>query len=400
MTDPVHWMTCAPRDYPGDELFFSRDTGLLCHGLRDAGVECGTILCGRPRADDHPDLIRGSLGELENPAWWTSRKVGAVVVHTWSRKEYTGILRAIRAAGCKMVLLQDGTGISGPLGPWRAWVRESWYMRRRRGLAGMAWFVARMLHGHTARLLHFERERAVQFALADFVVAPSPEAVEAYRALFTRYGLGEGGSKVRLLPHPAAPWFSWNGSLPKENRIVAVGRWGDFWQKRPDLLGSALEECLGRHPDWSAEVFGAPASLEDWHRRIPAALRSRVHLTGRVPNPRLAESMARAKILLCSSAYESFHIAAAEALCSGASVVGFDSPMVPSLRWFVSEKSGTLSSRFDAASLAGACDREISEWNVGNRDPADISRIWRSRLHAAEVARTLLAITGGREHDP
>jgi hypothetical protein len=396
MSETVQWMTCAPRDYNGDERFFSRDTGLLCRGLKEAGVECRTILCGASRPDDEPDLIRATLSELEDPSWWIRQGTGAVVIHTWSRKEFTGVLRAIREARCLLVLLQDGTGISGPLGPWGDWVRESWYMRGRRGgwLTGLAWFVARMLHGHTLRLASFERERAGQFALADFVLAPSPAAVKAYRKLFMRYRLPEPESKVRLLPHPVAPWFRWDEGPPKENLIVAVGRWDDYWQKRPDLLGAALVKCLTEHSAWSAEIFGDSSALDDWHREIPFTLRSRVHLVGQVSNRRLAKAMARARILLCSSAYESFHIASAEALCSGCSVVGFESPMTPALRWFVSEQSGTLSARFDGAALADACAREISEWEAGSRDPAKISRRWRSRLHSVEVARTLLAMSG------
>ena len=64
MSEPLRWMTCAPRDYPGDERFFSRDTGLLCLGLREAGVECQAVLCGDPRPGDHPALIRASHAEL------------------------------------------------------------------------------------------------------------------------------------------------------------------------------------------------------------------------------------------------------------------------------------------------------------------------------------------------
>lgn len=393
MSEALRWITCAPRDYPGDEQFFSRDTGLLCRGLRELGLECQAVLCGQARADDHPDLIRASFAELESPAWWSARKVDAVVLHTWSRKEYTGILKAIRAAGARIVLLQDGSGICGPLGPWWAWVRETWYLRRRHGWAGLAWFTALMLYGHTLRFFRFERDRAEQFALADFVVAPSPGATAGYRMLFSRYGLADAESKVRLLPHPAAAWFTWKEGAAKDKRIVAVGRWKDFWQKRPDLLGAALAEILGRHPEWSAEIFGDTGPLEDWHQQLPAPLQSRIHLAGRVPNSRLIEAMAQAKILLCSSAYESFHIASAEALCSGASIAGFDSPSLPSLRWFATEHSGSLSPRFGAAGLVEACESEIAEWEAGRRDPAAISRAWQPRLHAAAVARTLQAMT-------
>jgi glycosyltransferase involved in cell wall biosynthesis len=393
MNSPSRWLTCAPRDYRGDAAFFARDTGLLCRGLQDAGVGCRAVLAGAPRPDDEPDILRASLPEMADASWWRRQEARVVVIHTWSRGESTAILRAIREAGCRIVLLQDGSGITGPLGTWADWVRESWYLRRKRAgkWLGPLWFLARMLHGHSLRLAGFERERKQQFALADIVAVPSPAALAGYQKLCHHYGKGSA-SKLKLLPHPVAAWFHWDGVPPKEDLVIAVGRWDDCWQKRPDLLRDALDRCLADHPRWQAEIYGNPSPLlRRWLSAAPPDIRSRVRLMGHVSNRQLAEGMLRARISLCSSAYESFHIVSGEALCSGASVVGTDSPMTPSLRWFASEKSGTLAPRLKGHSLAAALAHEMAAWEAGDRDPAAISTIWRSRLHAAEVARALLA---------
>lgn len=393
MSSPPRWMTCAPRDYRGDAAFFARDTGLLCRGIQQAGVECRAVLAGAPHPDDEPDIQRASLEDLADASWWRRRDTEVVVIHTWSRRESTEILRAIREAGCRIVLLQDGSGITGPLGTWADWIRESWYMRRKRGgkWLGPLWFLARMLHGHTFRLVGFERERKQQFALADIVAVPSPGALVGYEKLCFRYR-ERIASKLRLVPHPVAAWFRWDGVPPKQNLIIAVGRWDDYWQKRPDLLRDALDQSLAIHPEWKAEIYGNPSPLlTRWLSEAAPALRARVRLVGLVPNKQLADGMLRAKILLCSSAYESFHIASGEALCSGASVVGVDSPMTPSLRWFVSASSGTLAPRLEASCFAGALNTEIDAWESGNRNPACISSTWRARLHASEIARALRA---------
>jgi hypothetical protein len=395
MTRPLRWLTCAPRDYRGDATYFSRDTGLLCRGLQEAGAECRAILAGGARAGDAPDLIRASVAEMDDPRWWRGVEADAVAVHTWSRKEHTGILRAIRKAGLRVVLIQDGTGVTGPLGTWGDWVRESWYFRHRHGggLQGAAWFAARMVHGHTLRLAGFERSRALQFELADLIVVPSPRALAGYRELADRLG-GNLASKLRLLPYPVAPWFQRDAGIPKENLIVSVGRWSDYWQKRPDLLGASLAECLRNHPGWRARIFGEPGpELSNWHQGLDLPLRSRIELGGEVPNHKLAPAMRRAKISLCSSAYESFHIASGEALCSGCSVVGLDSAMTPSLGWFAGEQSGSLTNRLHAAGYADALAREISAWESAQRDPDTISRRWCNRLHAREVARSLIELT-------
>jgi len=73
-------------------------------------------------------------------------------------------------------------------------------------------------------------------------------------------------------------------------------------------------------------------------------------------------------------------------------VVGTDSPLLPSLRWFVSAESGSLAARLDGESLATAVEKEMEAWESGARDPLAISEIWRSRLHAPEVARGLLSL--------
>ncbi|MCW1912693.1 glycosyltransferase [Luteolibacter sp. GHJ8] len=392
MSRPLRWLTCAPRDYCGNDAYFSRDTGLLCRGLQDAGADCRPILAGEPRPDDAADLVRATASELSDPRWWKGLSADAVVIHTWSQGEHTRTLRAIREAGLRLVLIQDGTGTTGPLGTWGDWVAESWYFRHRHGgsWGGLLWFAARMLHGHTLRLPGFEKTRAQQFELADRIVVPSPRALGGYRKLAGRLG-PDLSSRLHLLPYPVAAWFTRREAVPKENLIVSVGRWTDHWQKRPDLLARALEQALLKHPEWRAEIFGEPGSaLSRWHANLESSLRVRVSLAGIVSNHQLSTAMARAKISFCSSAYESFHIASGEALCSGASIVGVDSAMTPSMAWFASEQSGSLSETLSGDGLVKGLCREISEWAAGRRDPDQISRDWSARLHAAAVARNLI----------
>jgi glycosyltransferase involved in cell wall biosynthesis len=388
MSLPVRWLTCAPRDFNGNEEFFARDTGLLCRGLQEAGVECHAVLCGDPRPDDVRDLIRASLKELENPGWWRDQGAQVVVLHTWSSKKFTGVLRAIKGAGSRVILLQDGTGVTGPLGSWGDWLRESWYLKESRGgVRGLLWFAARMIHGHSLRLWRFEKDRFEQLALADKVVVPSPGALAGYRKLCR-----SETDKLSFLPHPVASRFHWEGAPAKENLVVAIGRWDDFWQKRPDLLACALQQCLARHEGWRAEIYGEPASLLEWHGGLEPSLAGRIRLVGRVSNCQVGEALGRAKMILCSSAHESFHMASGEALCCGASVVGTDNPLLPSLRWFVSANSGTLAGRLKGSALATAAANEMSKWERGARDPLSISGLWRSRLHAVEVARGLILL--------
>ena len=100
------------------------------------------------------------------------------------------------------------------------------------------------------------------------------------------------------------------------------------------------------------------------------------------------------------SAYESFGIAAAEALCAGCSVVAGRSVSMPSFEWFVSEKSGTLAERDNAAGHSEALRAELDAWNGGRRDAQKISDAWCERLHADKVARQVLDMRNCRLHPP
>ncbi|MDB6080651.1 MAG: hypothetical protein JWO82_4398 [Akkermansiaceae bacterium] len=383
------WLTCAPQDFDGDETFFARDTGLLSHGLVTCGVSSKAILIGAPRPNDAPDLLRVPLSDLVRADWWREQGAEAVVLQTWSWRSLTPVAAAVRAAGCRLVLIQDSSGVTSPLVGWMDWVRQMWYFSRREKWP-LPRFLLRFVHSHTIRLFRFERERAAQFALADLLAVPSPPAVRRFRQLSRRFGGEAWERKVQLIPHPIASWFSWDGT-PKENRVTAIGRWKDFPQKRPDILSAALTEFLIAHPGWAADLFGTlDESLQTWHAGLPADVARRVILHGHVSSLELVAHLNRTKIVFCSSAYESFHIASGEGLCSGASVVGTDAGMTASHRWFVSEESGTLAEKLDAGLLAAALATEADHWQQGHRDPSAISATWSARLHAPQVAAELI----------
>ena len=101
---------------------------------------------------------------------------------------------------------------------------------------------------------------------------------------------------------------------------------------------------------------------------------------------------AKSKICLCSSRYEGSHIASAEALCAGASVVGPRlTPQLNCLQWYVSHDSGTLSPDDSPESLSGALLEEIRAWDSGKRNPEEISRYWCSLLHAENSCKRIIA---------
>lgn len=132
--------------------------------------------------------------------------------------------------------------------------------------------------------------------------------------------------------------------------------------------------------------------LHEWHQQLPPQHQNYIHLNGIIPNQKLIKVYAKSKICLCSSRYEGSHIASAEALCAGASVVGPRlTPQLNCLQWYVSHDSGTLSPDDSPESLSGALLEEIRAWDSGKRNPEEISRYWCSLLHAENSCKRIIA---------
>lgn len=197
--------------------------------------------------------------------------------------------------------------------------------------------------------------------------------------------------KLALIPNPISSTCRYAGE--KRNIIMAVGRWDDLLYKRPFLLMATLEQALPRAPHWEAEIYGnIPPLLREWHGNLPEDLRARIRLAGYLPNAELQKKYSQARISLCTSRSEGTHVASAEALCAGASVVGPRlTPLLNCLQWYVSHDSGTLSPKDTPESVSGALLEEIRAWDEGKRSPEEISRYWCSLLHAENSCKRIIA---------
>ncbi len=130
--------------------------------------------------------------------------------------------------------------------------------------------------------------------------------------------------------------------------------------------------------------------LTKWHSKLALNRRTRVCLRGLVGRDELADLLSESKVFYSPSAYESFGIAAAEALCSGCSVVARRAVVMPAFEWFVSENSGMLVDLDDAAGHAAALSDELAAWDNGLRNAENISKSWSKKLHAEKVAGRFL----------
>ncbi|QTN32188.1 glycosyltransferase [Akkermansiaceae bacterium] len=379
--------TCTPVAFGGGEDFFARDSGLLCRGLQMIGIESRAVMPGERKPEDGADLIRTDYPDLESAAWWKSLGIDGLVLYAWGHPKYHKVAAAIHAAGIPLVLNLDSGGFLSPHVGLGDWLRAQWvYGGQGRGVGSWLRFAKLSVFRFFGGLLVTERLRVRHLECGDAIACVSPGAARYVRRLCHHHG-GDGlADRVTVIPHSVEPAFRFPGGN-KRRQVACVGRWDDGIQKRTWLLAEVIGRVLETDDEVCFVIAGKAApGLEKWHSCLPDAGRKRVKLTGMIGRAELVALLGESRVFYSPSAYESFGIAAAEALCSGCSVVAGRSVTMAAFDWFVSEKSGQLASTDDACGHAEALVRELAAWDNGDRDAPGISTAWCARLHADRVA--------------
>lgn len=393
--------TCTPVAFGGGEDFFARDSGLMCRGLQSIGVDCFAIMPEPTQVGDEADLRRVPAHDLERAEWWRSLGVDLVVLYAWGSPKYRHVAAAIRQAGIFLVLNQDNGGLISPSCGWLPWLVEQRVITGAgQGLASEVRFLKRALYGILVGRLISDRLRAAHLSQGHVIACVSPIAAEHHRRWCHRWGGENLARRVAFLPHPVCEHYHWQADAVKMKRIVAVGRWNDEIQKRPALLCRVAESILQRDALVQFDIVGKEGKvISDWWQGLPSNLQARVKIWGRVQPLELREILLRAQVSYCASSFESFHIASAEALCCGCSVVGSRSNSLAALQWFVSDDSGTLALSDTVMGHVEALLQELERWEQGQRQPQQLAERWSARLHASEVARRIIDWTASNGED-
>ncbi len=393
---PRKWFTCTPVRFKGDHTFFARDSGLLCKGFQEIGIECRAIMPGPPMEGDQvDDLIRTEYSNLEDADWWRSLRGEGVVFYGWGAGKYARIAHAIRRAGLVLVSNMDTAGIVSILNGISSYSGNLWRVtagERGKSVASILHFATRLVFAATVGLIHTDWRRAQHLKQAHLIGTISPIALDHIRKVCRIYGGEALASRVQLIPHSNASYMIPDPTLPKERLLVAVGRWDDARVKGTDLLIATAQMVTECDPDLVVEIYGqATDGMEKWHLGLPPKLREQVRLRGIVPNIDIKRALQRARVALCTSLRESYHIVSAEALCCGCSVVGPDVQEIPSMKWFTDGPFGRSAGR-TATELAQAVLAELSDWDAGHRVPDVIAAHWNAILHAPQIARRILSM--------
>lgn len=388
----MKWYTCIPKPLSGNESFFNRDAGLFCRAFLEIGVESKMVLPLPHRDGELAHVLRTDYKNLESAAWWKSQGIDGVVLYSWTLTQYTPIAKAIHDSGAKLVLFLD---IGSYIYPWEHWwngtklvFRDEKFKRRN---AYLLRAILQILRMHTLGIANYFRRRK-HIGYADMVAIPSPKAVHAHQRVPFLLS-AESKSRIRLIACPIAWHFKYDATIKKSDTVIAVGRWDDEEPKRPRYMMKAIELACAQDRTAKFDIFGfTPEFMREWHEALPSDLQDRVLLHGVVPNSELSHYYQTAKICLCPSIHEGTHLASAEAVCCGCSVVVGPNPSLAAVHWYASEHSGTVAEADTPESYAAAIVKELDEWQSGHRDPIQISDIWSNRLHATESARKVIEL--------
>ena len=249
--------------------------------------------------------------DVRNPSWWQSQKPDLVILGLWTRPKYDPIRRAALSATSRVIERADSDGMrTASCGLLTYAKRRFDYFRDRTyRWPSLLSIPASIFYSFASIIatLWIETRLARTLKLLPAVAVETPHATALWKSLATR--LGADPEKIHCIPHPIqADTFKFDPTIPKKNQIISVGRW-DSYQKNLPLLLKTLRSFLDKNPSWSSLVIGSGLPTKSPHPQIT--------LLPPLPPPDLAHHMQESKIFLSSSRYESFGLAAAEALCCG-----------------------------------------------------------------------------------
>lgn len=358
--------TCTTISFEANQHFHIRDTGLIAKSLRSLGVEskCIMPLPAHPGDLDLP-LIRVEYKKLEDPAWWRSLQIDGVYLYSWGGPKYTLVARAIRKAGLKLAIHMDFDGNLYPAGKASLY---SW-------LFSFAVNIVRSIH----------------LGYADYISA-SPCVAQKFAQSFL-YGR-RIADKVKIMPTPVSPHFKLKSGEQREKKVVVVGRWSDDDTdrvKRPQYMMDVVRILTEKDSTVKVEIYGRIGNgVQAVYDGLSSEVRERVHLMGYTLNKDLPFVYNRAQVSFCPSYSEGTHIASAESMCCGCSVVVPPTIRHRVLQWYTSHNSGTIAAEDTPEAMADAVLQELKLWEEGKRNSEEIASYWQDIFHADKALKRIL----------
>jgi glycosyltransferase involved in cell wall biosynthesis len=304
-----------------DQLFWHRDLGLLTKAFRNLGHDAYLVV--HPAVDPlskikyptskirEEPVLWASSSQVRDKEWWKNHHPDLVILGLWTRPKYDPIRRAALSATPRVIERADSDGMrTASCGFFTYAKRRFDYFRDRTYHWPPLLSIPASIFYSFASICAtpwIETRLARTLKLLPAIAVETPPAALLWKSLATRLGINP--KKIHCVPHPIqTDLFKFDPAIQKKNQIISVGRW-DSYQKNLPLLLKTLRTFLDENPSWTSLVIGSGLPPKSPHPRI-------TFLPPTSP-VELAPLMQESKIFLSSSRYESFGLAAAEALCCG-----------------------------------------------------------------------------------
>ncbi len=360
----------------------NKGPGLIALGLESLGWDV-TMLTTQKYELNGSHAPFALLSE-EFPKWLQTIiniKPDCVIIFHALGREFTPLLKGLNGATIPVIIKADTDGTLSPYPFFKAFSNRYCRQSVRDALKTVAkvvipWWADQWLLNNLKQ--------------SGGMIVESPTAKERTMKVLAMKTRENFTSKIHVCPVPVSPLYTENtAESSPQNQIISIGRWDDVAQKNPRMLLKTITNILEAHLDFEAVIVGAGESLiKGWVNSLVPNIKSRISILGPLSPKEIKLHLNHSKIFFSSSRWESFGLAAAEALCSGCTLVG---PDLPPFRYLVAEgKTGTLAKGYSTATLYRALTEEIDLWDQGIRDPKMIATQWQHVLDYRIVAHDVL----------
>lgn len=306
-----------------DALFWHRDLGLLTKAFRELGHDAWLVVHPASKSTRRPSpvtrqnpVIWASFSDVRNSSWWQSQKPDVIILGLWTRPKYDPVRRAAVAATPRVIERADSDGMRTASCGLRAYAQRRFdYFRDRSGswspwLSIPAAGIYALIQIFLSPWMEFRLRRTL--GLIPCLTLETPQSLRRWQDLARR--IGADPARMHFVPHPVqTSFFHTKAAVRKRNQIVSVGRW-ESYQKNLPALRRRLGTYLAAHPSWQSWVVGSGLPAKSRHPQI--------RFSPPLPPKKLARLMQESKAFLFASRYESFCLAAAEAMACGCRVWG------------------------------------------------------------------------------
>jgi glycosyltransferase involved in cell wall biosynthesis len=369
----------------------NKDPGQIPLGLMELGVDTGVVTVAKQELADYKpafSFIQGAMKDFYDEKFWLNNDSEVIIAYPIQGALYSPMLEKMKMGKKKILLKFDSDGkIAYPLQRHclRIPLRERLTVRN--VISDLWW---RLPFKSLKRRKHAKAaaETIKQIELCEGAIIESPGALANLNYFLAAWGRSDLIKKTHFTPNPVTPEFVKGEVGKKQNIVVSHGRWDDYKVKNTPVMAETIVEFLKNRPEYKAVIFGSGIErVKELIAGAPQEVKDRIELSGYIEHQKVKGILSNAKMLFVPSRWESFSIAAAEALCTGCSIVGTPAEALQylSMQGF----SGTTSATFEKDAILAALLEDALKWDNGDYEPEKTAAFWRAKLNRKTIAESI-----------